>query len=73
MTLIANVYRRIGVAQDGIQMYVIISAYNDGWLDYMNDGKPTWDFMTMTQYGPYCIDDPQGMDSFAEIIMSFLI
>jgi hypothetical protein len=71
---IANKYSRLTVAQDGKQMYIIISAYRESYLGYVNDNEPTDDFMTMTQYGPYNIDNADDdVNKFASIVLSYFI
>lgn len=69
----ANKDSRVTVAQDGKEMYIIISEYTDGYLAYITDNKPTNDFMAMTQYGPYAIDNAADVNEFAYIVLSFLL
>jgi hypothetical protein len=64
--------RRIIVAQNGKDIYIVISVYNDGWLQYINQSTPTEEFMTMYRYGPYPIDDAQAVREFSETILSLL-
>lgn len=54
-------------------MWIIISEYSDSYLEYIQEKKPTDDFMTMTQYGPYNIDNADDVNKFATIVLSFLI
>lgn len=70
---VANKDRRLTVAQDGKEMYIIISEYSDSYLEYINDNKPTGDFMTMARYGPYEIDHAADVMEFSKIVLSFMI
>jgi hypothetical protein len=63
--------RRIIISQDNDEVFVTFAEYDSNWLRYLRNGTLNLtSVMTMTQYGPWRLDDVTMVRDLAEIILA---
>ncbi|PLB49014.1 hypothetical protein P170DRAFT_475342 [Aspergillus steynii IBT 23096] len=71
---------RVLVAQDGPELYVSFLEYGLAWEEYITKNRvgsifpvPAVNLARVWTYGPWTVDDVQGMLGFAKIILAILL
>jgi len=72
-----NSLRRLLVAQDSRELYLVVAEYDFAYKNYLRGNSPNAEdkpsFMTMTQLGPWVTNDKAHMRQIGEILLAFTL